>query len=1129
MVKTNKRETKDRLEGAGKRRQFIIGRLTAVACIILIILSPWLMYLYDYQYTTAPSVDLAVEQHTREVVSRLRNSVIAQALELIRTDPVYNTNVTKFQDDLNTQIEQTLAAGYQPYSIPEHDLELMVSSFTVTVRPSFAATADLVRYPQVSASTSAEDQDRLGVDMIGRYHDVTVPYSYHLLGEIKVLARQLKSEKGDDAPAPAARTVAFNEVLPIPHLFVEHKLQQIQNQAETMYSDLGRMMGYMLTTVARMRCYTRTEFSAGSHKNIINEGDVELALNLALLLEEALLFRVYDKDAASAVDQYYYYASEADQRDNPTGKRQWGNSELSNYYDYLSRKAYMNDPAERLLSNLLDKYVNHGYIDPADILGLYLILDKGHRSAVIDSPKDNSAILENRYDTRYLLDPRTPNDAGDTTDLKFVPELLSTEHDQGFDMIPIENMVDTSAWAYSNLELAVDQEPNYLIQGADFKVTGLDRPRGWMTTAELRSGTRTPSVVPEKPEDHDYRLEWDLDIEGEFSIGLRPGQFSSLSQTQVGSNGYAWNTKVINFKSPVNIFVWFSGDPKIGSVEFIDFNSGGATDEGWIITSESTLVEYFQKSLWPYLKPMMALGFDELFAMNPLVLAGNALEQYYHDENRRLSTLMAGHCPGASNWITDILLFQARGLKRILAQDQYELVYRIGIFMEFYLLDYLDQYDEEYGLFNITTGPQFPFPPLIPWISALGFDVTLQYNQDTDVINITLVHSNGYISLLVTGYGTTYEQQLGFIIKSGFELPDIIKLTTTVTSSGTGTGGDESQPGIFADGVLYNKYVISTRAYPKPTPYSTDGNEQFLFTRANFGKLLHAGEIQLHKLDLGPQLDKQDTADLSLAITLFIPRGNGGREQEQLDQASELNELMSSLDAQVARQPIMNEQDRFIQDRIYVSQALRKLSDDLLAWHTAPSSRDVQTRKIAVDIALSSKGARDQTNLTIFLTEPESARHFISWLGARGLELVQALRKPGTTLTDLALVLTRSSSGTQLEVDDIVDLDLELYNRVLDHELQTGMNIDKNIQNLYQLHDYGSGSNAGNLTLVLAFSGAAVAAAADGLIYAVEEQGPTAESAMETYSQAYYCLPSVGDDGDNALNILLGTTWFHRV
>jgi hypothetical protein len=1077
--------------------------LTVAGCIILLIISPWMYYLNGYNPDNKPETQVELDHFTSEVVQNLIHFITNNATQMIGQNPEYNRNISLFNERLHNNLEQEIGTNYQPYRSKDGSIEVIVTFWTLEIKPEYMITNDLNRYPQ----TLADNSNKLDLSVVGSYYDSTYPYSFRLDGDLYLTA---KKYEGDETKT-LSKIVHFDEILKLPNLFIEYKQAQFQNNAETAYSDLARMTQYMLTSLARLRAYNRKDSSSEyPHKNIISEGDVELALNLALLMEETLLFRAYDSGTVSAIDQYFYNAESSALSDNPTGRRLWGSAEITNYFEYNNRKLYLTNPEDRLLSNLITQYVNSGYIDPADLLGLYLVLDHASIPAVIGTPKDTFGILDAQYDTKYLMDPRTPNEPEDTTNLKYILN-LPENNDHGFNFS--NNRVDS--WDYESIRFEIDQEPNYLVLDYDFIVLGLNDPRGWYSDAELRpsiiksssgngnviisggrSRSRTQVIIPERPKEHDYRLEFNLELRGNFKLNVRTIGKSLVSNT-------IWLDDMIEFRLPVNIFVWFPSDPHISSVHFEQFNTGLPlpNNQGWAITSEATLVEYFEKRLWPYLKPIVALGFDETYSIIPIILAGKGFE-FYLDGNRGfVEKAIFGKDVNTSNLIADVLMFQSSSLKRVLSANLENLYDRFNTFMAEYFLDYLDQYDEEFDLYNITDKPQFPHPSFVPWITELGYDANLHYDRETNICNITFLLDNGFFTLLISGFDEEIDN-LTIVLKSHVDIPNIIKLTTTVTSE------DLNKPGVFADGVLFNTYKFSTRAYPKPDIGPGDeilskSNEDVLISRSRFGKMYLYESLRLKNLTL-----LNDRPEVDLEILTYFPESSRSLEDKGIEPT--LSWFW----------PPYNLYDKQLEDefntRWFISYNLKNYMDDI-------NDRLVESGYnggMAIVFSYTIQDSDSEYNVTIFLPNSASISDFFTILEKHGQQLVLDLLSSNNYQLILSKYYEKASMYNPTM--DSSAIDLESYTYSLDNEFLFKMDVSENILNEYNLQD----SNKKNLLLLTSTNGAVLNMLENG---GLEQNTPeTISTSEQTIHQSYYCYSdSLGIFGEpNEVHVLIGTTWF---
>jgi hypothetical protein len=1072
-----------------QQKQPISIKLTIIGCIILLITSPWILYIYNFVPGDDPEADLELEHYTQVVIDDLKNYAVSKTLELISSDVNFNSNIKTLEDILNNDLENTIRKHYQPHYLEQQKIEITVNYFDVKLELNFKTMPELDRYPSISS-----DEPRLELFLAGRYYDTTVPYSYTIIGDLELTAQQLSGSNGAEGGF-IKRNLDFEQAIQTPHLFIDYKLQQFQDQAQTAYSDLGRIMNYMLTTLARMRAYTIRDFGSNyTHKNILNEGDIELCLNLALILEEALLFGGYDHDSINAIDRYFYNADDTLHSNNPTGRRIWGSAEELNYDEYKSRKSVITDDGSRLLSTLVSKYLTQGIIDPADLMGLYLIMDQGPRPAIIDSPSDTVSILQARYGTSYLMDPRDVTDPADPTNLQYI--------------IPLQGKTESLSDSKNNYELVVDQQPNYLVLGADFKTIGLEDPRPWHTTGKLRDqgrGTRTASVVPKKPADHDYRLDWQLNIQGKFSLSLvHDNEFSNP-----WFDG-KWLTREIEFNFPVKVYVWFRGIPNINSLDSDNFNVGqfSKVQNGWIITTESHLVEYFEHGFWKYLKPMSSLGFDVSNSVLSYMIANQGLE--YRPNGKLLFNDKSTIPDNAmiSNWINDILLFQAQSLEEVLTRDLDSLWLRFDTFMDLYFMDYLRQYNPEYGFYNFTE-PQFPHDAFLPWISVLGHEVTLFFDFRTNVLEVRFIQPNGYVEIQLEGFNTSKEQ-LKIVLTNHIELPGIITLTSTTTSPNDDNA--PTKPAIFMDGMLFDKYTITTRTHSRPDIVTgtresdTLNTEQLLISRAKFGdRLYHVDTVEFSEITLGPESQYKD---MSIKLDFFVPEN----EKQNVDEL-ELGQVLLNV---LGSEPI---DDEYILNREYTSRSIHAISTKLLDWYNG----DSVSPKLAIGLSIASRSLPNpysSANLTIFLTEPQSTESFIRWFGENGLELVLALGSTNNLNRELASVFMQSNDF--MTPEDIKNIDFELSINKLELGIQNEMNIGENLIDQYEF----SASDRNNLVLIQVISGIAMVELVLGAEVDSNQDGNNGN--LITYSQVYYCYQ---DSVNNVYqtHLLLGTDIFATI
>ncbi len=166
-------------------------------------------------------------------------------------------------------------------------------------------------------------------------------FYYGIEGVITVMVRE------KDTGLTLNRTDNIDMTVDVPYPFMKGQMDELEGSLHGSQGQVARITRYVLTTVAQyralmgygMKSYENMDNSSlGATRDILTLEDVELALNLAILLEMAYQFRTYDPAAAGALV-------------NVTGS-----SSLKGIGD---------------LEILLDTYVDRGRICPGDIIALF--------------------------------------------------------------------------------------------------------------------------------------------------------------------------------------------------------------------------------------------------------------------------------------------------------------------------------------------------------------------------------------------------------------------------------------------------------------------------------------------------------------------------------------------------------------------------------------------------------------------------------------------------------------------------------------------------------------------------------------------------------------------------------------
>ena len=147
---------------------------------------------------------------------------------------------------------------------------------------------------------------------------------------------------------------AINSPFPL----LQATAREFRGAADGSESELARIVRYILTTAAQFRAlqgYAAGQFGepGTSTVDLLNPRDVEVAVNLALLLEQMRRFRSFDRASAGALDEAFF-------------------GDLAGRYLGDPR---VPDASGRTMARLLDAYGKAGTADPADLFALYNAFD----------------------------------------------------------------------------------------------------------------------------------------------------------------------------------------------------------------------------------------------------------------------------------------------------------------------------------------------------------------------------------------------------------------------------------------------------------------------------------------------------------------------------------------------------------------------------------------------------------------------------------------------------------------------------------------------------------------------------------------------------------------------------------
>lgn len=376
---------------------------------------------------------------------------------------------------------------------------------------------------------------------------------------------------------------------------------------------MARDMEYMLNTLARTR--TKHYWGAGtmqSDLNVLGEGDIEIAFNIALAIRIMRWTGQVPEDLVGDIDRFFL-DQEILPETNPTGLRVWGEAEKDNYKEIWRRAG---DQLRRYLPGLLSSALSAGHADPADIFARYVFLDKWgmYDFGILD--------MESSIEDIGVVNERAPFNDHDPFSLQHHASFPDRD---GIAISPRDNYNDVDNLTLQSFQPIIEPYEGYQILGRDIFIEGLDEPTSWFTDSNpnlkpsdlvsqgglpVRCGAIPP---PQKPPGHNYRVQWDLRIHGDIELNAESEGYGG----NVLNMNSLWRT--VSFDFPIRVHTWFDQRPNNDGYEFRNINTGRMywTDmmTGWSITPESNATEVFEDSVFPDIREGLEVLTSQLRSM----------------------------------------------------------------------------------------------------------------------------------------------------------------------------------------------------------------------------------------------------------------------------------------------------------------------------------------------------------------------------------------------------------------------------------------------------------------------------------------------------------------------------------
>lgn len=240
----------------------------------------------------------AMEQTIDEVAQELSLCGASRAQDVVSGWDEYPVNETRISEAFSESMSEYLRSAF-PRS--EGEFEVGVVNWTGGLFYLERKTVDLV--PSENASSEGLSVD--GAEM--EYQQLPAP-SEEQLGEVTTTPYYIAvgnfSVEVSAKSFSLSRLTSFQRPVISALPFLESKLRAFEQASEGELSDLGRLVGYMLSTLCELRVlegYGQPMYSGKNTSEILTEEDVYRAVAVGLLLEQARLFRDVDLGFASKV------------------------------------------------------------------------------------------------------------------------------------------------------------------------------------------------------------------------------------------------------------------------------------------------------------------------------------------------------------------------------------------------------------------------------------------------------------------------------------------------------------------------------------------------------------------------------------------------------------------------------------------------------------------------------------------------------------------------------------------------------------------------------------------------------------------------------------------------------------
>jgi hypothetical protein len=946
-------------------------KLTLIAIVIMIILTPLAGYInmIKQQEDTAEIPD-DIENIIGLLQSELQHETYYASVDVLTGSATTVLEPSKLQSRIQSKLDFIILTRFQTkyskigeWSLSVNDLKLNLMTVPSYISPDLEIGNNGIHRVGFQDTLAA---DRLRV--VPSYYQLEVNY-------------RLDVENNDDSTRNFKRTLGYQVNVRDIYPFMEHSQELFDLDANTPGGKIQRMVTYMLTTLVRHRL--KLEYGLGPYEsplNVLNEGDIELAVNLAVIFEELSILKSYDKGAVEAIDKYYKSARNPDEHKdepnwsplNPTTRRYWSTAEMENFdsmYSYVLDSGIERSIEQQLTSSL----TNGNLLDPADILALYMIFDREFTGIELD-PSDDRALL----DELLLWDPRQTSDTTDVNNIKLQLNLSQPYIFRFWDEIG-------ELWSQTNGLLKIDHDPDYLVVGKNIFIDGLTAPLGWYTDVKLTK-TRTPGVAPTTPSlpQHDFRMQWDLDIRGSFDLNLgalwKQDDITNILGSGVPPAFFkhdVWCNRTIELDFPVSIYGWLATAPLNNAIRFSNLNPllYDFVNDTWIQRPEAQVKEFFSAKLWDNLKPFAALAMRKHSDELQFARIDNA------DRSNRVSDAIM---------FSDNFEFYSSEFEKVLENTNTRFWEELELFTEFYLWNYTDK--KEY----LSNGGS------TLWLLEGGFNITIEFSDDFQDVTFILNNHAGKFKLHFKGISMDSIPQEVVLegevaISASSRIQDLVEYSYSMPLY---TDSQTKKQQI--DGTITPEIDIEME-------YNENG---LVFNNAEdlFGFGLPAEKVE-HQLPANSYFGRD--RNLTVSIGIFDETENTNELQnvkETLGQNFYDAAALTFKSSSGIQSKIITTSD--LTGYVYALTELLKENDYIM-----------NTNKIVISFNSVSKlhnGNSETQELAFYVETASSIKNFVDWISINNIKLISALSAVPYSMTELSQMFTNSVTG--LDESDIENI-----------------------------------------------------------------------------------------------------------